>query len=152
MSKYREISPFKSAPNASLLPSKKQVAALCWRKGPKGKEVLLITSRDSGRWIIPKGWPMKRKENYEAAAQEAWEEAGVKPAKLKKKKIGSYKYVKELKKGGYAHVSAKVFPLKVKRLEKVFPEMKERKRMWISPKEAAKLVREPELRALLRKF
>lgn len=56
---------------------RQQYGALCFRFGEDGAvEILLITSRDSGRWIIPKGWPMKKKEPHEAAAVEAWQEAG----------------------------------------------------------------------------
>lgn len=129
-----------------------QVAALCWRKGRKGKEVLLITSRDTGRWIIPKGWPMDGLSGAETAAQEAWEEAGVKPADVKKKALGSYRYYKRLSGGKIVPVRAKVYRIKVKRLADRFPEVKERTRMWVSPKKAAKLVKEPKLKKLLRQF
>ena len=58
-------------------PPRLQVAALCWRRSGKGLRVLLITSRDTGRWVIPKGWPMRQRTEAEAAAREAYEEAGV---------------------------------------------------------------------------
>ncbi|HHX88347.1 MAG TPA: NUDIX domain-containing protein, partial [Paracoccus sp.] len=54
-----------------------QAAALCLREGNKGREVLLISSLKSERWILPKGWPMKGRTLAGAALQEAWEEAGV---------------------------------------------------------------------------
>ena len=59
-------------------PNRLQVAALCYRTGADGKEVLMITSRGTGRWIIPKGWPVEGKDGPASALQEAWEEAGVK--------------------------------------------------------------------------
>ena len=63
----------------ALRPERHQVAALCWRMGQGGAvEILLVTSRDTGRWVIPKGWPMDGKSASAAAAREAWEEAGVK--------------------------------------------------------------------------
>ncbi|TMV51704.1 NUDIX hydrolase, partial [Thioclava sp. BHET1] len=58
-------------------PKRLQVAALCFRGGGAATEVLLITSRDTGRWVVPKGWPMRGLDAAGAARQEAWEEAGV---------------------------------------------------------------------------
>ena len=58
-------------------PPRLQVAALCWRRSAKGLRILLITSRDTGRWVIPKGWPMRNRTEPEAAAREAYEEAGL---------------------------------------------------------------------------
>lgn len=132
---------------------REQVAALCYRKGKRGnKEVLLVTSRDTGRWIIPKGWPMKGKDAHEAAAQEAWEEAGVKPDKVGDDPLGSYQYDKVLDDGSKTPVEAKVFPVKVRKLKENYPEADERLRDWMSPRKAARLVSEPELKALLKKF
>lgn len=57
-----------------------QYAAICYRRTDDSSgpiEVLLITSRGTGRWVIPKGWPMAKKKPHEVASQEAWEEAGV---------------------------------------------------------------------------
>lgn len=134
-------------------PNRVQVAALCWRMGKKGqKEVLLITSRDTGRWVIPKGWPMDGLDGAGAAAQEAWEEAGVKPAKISRKAAGVYHYVKVLNNGLPAPVEAMVYPIKVAGLEKHFPEELERKRLWVTPEKAAEMVNEPELQELLRRF
>ena len=71
-----------------------QVAALPLTIGDDGvMRVLLLTSRETKRWVIPKGWPMKGRKPYEAAAQEALEEAGV-IGQAKKKPIGSYIYFK----------------------------------------------------------
>ena len=70
-----------------------QVAALPFRIKDGKIEVLLVTSRETKRWLIPKGWPMKGKKPHKAAAQEAEEEAGVK-GEIKNKPLGSYDYWK----------------------------------------------------------
>jgi len=133
-------------------PKKMQVAALCYRDGPKGREVLVVTSRDTGRWIIPKGWPMRGKESSEAALQEAWEEAGVRKGKASRDAVGHYNYDKRKAAGWSEPVQAWVYPIEVTELADKFPESKERKRKWVSPKEAANLVHEPELKDLLSQF
>ncbi|PTQ75644.1 NUDIX hydrolase [Celeribacter persicus] len=133
-------------------PDRVQSAALCWRKGKKGKEVLLITSRDTGRWIIPKGWPIDGLDGAGTAAQEAWEEAGVKPARVKREPVGLYHYIKKLDNGLPAPVETTVYPIEVDHLEGDFPEKGQRKRSWMSPKQAAALVEEPELKDLLLGF
>lgn len=127
-----------------------QFAALCYRLRKKEVEVLLITSRDSGRWIIPKGWPMDRLTPAEAAAQEAFEEAGV-IGKAKEMVIGLYSYRKETVDDQLPCVVA-VFPLKVQKLVKDYPEMAERDRRWFPARKAAEKVREPELRQILKNF
>lgn len=129
-----------------------QVAALCYRETRDGKEVLLITSRDTGRWIIPKGWPMRGKTDAQAAAIEAWEEAGVKPSNVEGDPIGSYDYDKMQGDGVALPVETQVYSVEVDRLAKAFPEVSERSRAWVSPDEAATLVEEPELQDILRAF
>jgi len=130
-------------------PTAQQVAALCYRDTTQGQEVLMITSRDTGRWILPKGWPMRDKTDAEAAAQEAWEEAGVKPAVIADTPIGSYGYDKVLDNGLAMPIETTVYAVEVDKLANKFPEAKERKRKWMRPDKAANLVDEPELRALL---
>ena len=76
-------------------PPRVQVGALCWRRTGKGVRVMLITSRDTGRWIIPKGWPMRNRTEAEAAAREAWEEAGLR-GDILDRSIGVYTYRKVL--------------------------------------------------------
>ena len=131
-----------------------QYGALCWRLTSDGKpEVLLITSRDTGRWVIPKGWPMKGKGPCEAALQEAYEEAGVE-GKVSEACAGLYSYTKVLgpdRSGGVPCVVA-VYALQVRKLLSDFPEVDERRRKWFSPKKAAQKVDEPELQELLRGF
>ncbi len=133
-------------------PRRAQVAALCYRGEGKDKEVLLITSRGTGRWILPKGWPMADKPAPQAAAQEAWEEAGVKDATLETTPIGQYSYDKELDNGTVTPCQATVFPLEVRELSDNFPESHERNRTWVRPNEAAEMVAEPGLKRLLRNF
>lgn len=133
-------------------PPQVQVAALPVRGKGKDKEVLLITSRGTGRWIIPKGWPMAGKSDAEAAAQEAWEEAGIKPQKVSPKPIGSYRYAKTGSQGIVTPIEAHVFLLKVDSLAKTYPELGQRKRKWFPPEEAAERVDEMGLKDLLRRL
>lgn len=133
-------------------PQRIQMAALCYRTEKSGKEVLLVTSRDTGRWIIPKGWPIAGKTSSETALQEAWEEAGVKEGQAAPKALGHYTYNKRFNAGWSASVKTMVFPVAVTKLSKAFPEAKQRTRKWVSPLQAANLVQEPELKKLLTEF
>lgn len=127
-----------------------QTGALPWRlAGNKGIEVLLVTSRRSGRWTIPKGWPMPGKTLAEAAAQEAFEEAGVKGT-VDPKPIGSFRHVKQKLVTGDLEVNIVVHPMWVDREFPKWPELGERKRKWFTPKDAAKRVDSAELGELIR--
>ena len=128
-----------------------QYAALPWRKTNDALEVLLITSRESRRWVIPKGWPMKDMEPGPCAAQEAFEEAGV-VGPTKRKALGVYHYDKRLRSGRLQHVRVLVYALEVREERDIWPEMTQRDRNWTTPAEAAILVDEPELRTLLARF
>ena len=132
-----------------------QFGALCWRAGKSGAEVLLISSRETGRWVIPKGWPMKGRSGPEAAAIEAWEEAGVK-GQITLAKLGQFTYEKILrrdtKKQTVQLCIVEVFPLEVTTLAPEFPEQRQRRRKWFAPEAAARKVAEAELRALLSAF
>jgi 8-oxo-dGTP pyrophosphatase MutT (NUDIX family) len=129
-----------------------QYAALPWRRRDDGRiEVLLITSRETRRWVIPKGWPMKGLKSPKTAAREAYEEAGVK-GDVAKKKLGEYHYEKRLRTGELQHVRVAVYPLEVKAEAKTWPEMAEREKLWTTAEEAAPLVDEPELKALIGRF
>lgn len=131
-------------------PRRLQVAALCYdQDGPK-KKILLITSRDTGRWILPKGWPIDGLDAAGAAVQEAWEEAGVTTSQEIPEPMGQFTYDKTMDSGGIATVEAHVFAIKVDTLEQEYPESGERSRKWVSPTQAADMVAEPELRELLR--
>jgi 8-oxo-dGTP pyrophosphatase MutT (NUDIX family) len=128
-----------------------QYAAICYRlrPGEQDVEVLLITSRESGRWVIPKGWPMDKKLPHQVAEREAWEEAGVK-GKARKKSFGYYTYLKSLVTGETVPSVVQVHLLEVGGMSAEFPEHGQRRLQWFSPNEAAVLVREPELKGLLR--
>ncbi|MFE3837486.1 NUDIX hydrolase [Pseudogemmobacter sonorensis] len=128
-----------------------QFAALCWRMHGGAPEILLITSRDTGRWIVPKGWPMKGRSPSGAAAREAWEEAGVE-GEVSDQAIGRYSYDKVLRRAQSLPCEVLVYPLRVRRLTDDYPERRQRRRKWFSPGKAARKVAEPELRALLAGF
>ncbi len=130
-----------------------QVGALCYRVSDKGRlKVLLVTSRRTGRWIIPKGWPMEGKTASEAAAQEAWEEAGVRGLACDRS-IGAFCYRKQRGPREAAILfRVEVFALRVVQLAERFPEQRARNRDWMTPEEAARQVAEPELAALLKSF
>ncbi len=126
----------------------KQVGALPFRCSKDGGvEVLLVTSRDTGRWIIPKGWPSKRLKDHAAAAREAREEAGV-VGKIRPKPVGDYVYLKR-RADSSRLVDVAVFLLAVRKERKRWPECKQRKRGWFPADAAARMVQEPRLRVLI---
>lgn len=127
-----------------------QFAALCYRVVDKKHQILLVTARNSGRWIIPKGWPMNGKTPADAALREAWEEAGV-LGKASAQIVGLYSYSKQTGDGNLPCVGL-VFPIRVKSLARKYPERNQRKRKWFSPKKAAQKVTDPELARILLKF
>jgi 8-oxo-dGTP pyrophosphatase MutT (NUDIX family) len=133
-------------------PKRLQVAALCLRDNDTGREVLLITSRDTGRWILPKGWPIDGLTAPGAALQEAWEEAGVQAGTITESPLGSYDYEKRLEGGVPVAVEVKVYAVEDVVLTDAYPEVDERNRRWLSPSEAATLVDESGLRDILRQL
>jgi 8-oxo-dGTP pyrophosphatase MutT (NUDIX family) len=128
--------------------ARRQVAALPLRLAKNGSiEILLVTSRDTGRWIIPKGWTSGRIKDCKAAAREAREEAGVK-GKILREAIGTYRYMKrEL--GNGVLVEVRVFLLKVSKRCKRWPEKRERRRAWFDIEDAASRVSDPGLSILI---
>lgn len=128
-----------------------QFGALCWRVKNEEVQVLLVTSRRSGRWIVPKGWPIDGETPADAAATEAWEEAGA-TGKAGTDCLGIFSYTKDADDGDDLSCVVAVFPLKVKKLARSYPEAKERQRKWFSQKKAAKQVDEPELRQIITQF
>ena len=121
----------------------KQVAALPYRIGDSGPEVLLITTRTNGKWSIPKGWPMKGRKAHAAAAIEAFEEAGV-VGRIGRRRLGRFMHRKEV---GSREVecAVEVFPLAVKQILNRWPEKQERKRQWFSGKQAARRIEQGDL-------
>lgn len=127
----------------------KQVGAIPVRKGTGGQlEVLLVTSRDTGRWIIPKGWTSKRLTDSKAAAREARQEGGV-TGKISSKPIGSYRYRKIELDGGHM-IDVNVYLLTVKKEKSRWSEQAQRERAWFDIKTAARRVRETKLADLIR--
>lgn len=125
-----------------------QVAALPYRIAVSGAvEILVITSRDTGRFIIPKGWPKKGYKKQEAAAMEAYEEAGV-AGKVSKKPVGTYTYWKRGV-GEFERLRVVVYPLQITKQRADWPEKGQRKMAWLSVEDAALLVDEPELASLI---
>lgn len=126
-----------------------QYAAICVRRSPNGRpKILLITSRGSRRWIVPKGWGIKNKKPHQVAKQEAWEEAGVK-GRARKKPCGYYTCSKLLADGELVPAIVQVHLLEVKMVLEEFPERGQRQSQWFEPHEAAAMVDEPELKRLL---
>ncbi|MFY0618650.1 MAG: NUDIX hydrolase [Shimia sp.] len=128
-----------------------QFAALAYRVRKNKTQVLLITSRGTRQWLIPKGWPMIGFKPHKAAAQEAWEEAGVigQPGKFG---LGKYRYRKERGPKRGQKINVMVFPLKVSKLSSAYPEKGQRNRKWLTPKKAAKRIQNPELAEIVRSF
>ena len=126
-----------------------QVAALCLRQTDGGQQVLMVTSRGTGRWIMPKGWPIAGRSTAEAALQEAWEEGGV-IGSVATEPVGSYAAVKVLASGVAQPCLVTVHPVTVTALADSYPEMAQRRRVWMAPEQAALSVEEDGLRALLR--
>ena len=145
--KYPKVTKKKSGDGAER---RSQYAALAWRLG-EGLEILLLTSRDTRRWVIPKGWPMKGRKPHATAAIEALQEAGL-LGKIEKKKLGSYHYRKRLKNGAALLLRVDVFPLRVVRQRKSWPEKDQRVTEWFTAEKAAELVHEPELSELIEAF
>lgn len=129
---------------------KLQMAALChWDEGA-GTRYLLVTSRDTRRWVIPKGWPIPGLTSNETALQEAWEEAGVRSSRASTLPVGRYWYAKRLTSGTDIPVETLVYSVTVQDLAHDFPEMLQRTRKWVTAEDAAGMVNEPELQSIFR--
>jgi 8-oxo-dGTP pyrophosphatase MutT (NUDIX family) len=128
---------------------RRQCAALPFRSGAdSGVQVMLLTSRDTGRWVIPKGWPNAREAPHASAEREALEEAGL-VGTVGRDSIGTYLYEKRLAGGAVVICEVLVFPLEVERQQDDWPEKEERQFQWFSPDDAANAVREPALRDII---
>ena len=142
----------KRSPSSAFAPigdaPRNQYGAICWRKAEAGLDILLITSRETGRWVIPKGWPMKGISAAASAAREAWEEAGVegKPCETC---LGVFSYEKMMPEDQSIPCAVAIYGVRVEKLSRRYPEQRQRRRKWFAAREAAGLVAEPELRALL---
>ncbi len=126
-----------------------QSAALCYRGHGDDMEILLVTSLETRRWILPKGWPKSGTDAAGTALEEAWEEAGIKQRSMTPMRIGRYHYDKRLSGGLPAATVVDVYAIEVTDLLEDYPEAGRRDRRWMSPREAAKLIGEPELKDLV---
>ena len=127
-----------------------QFAALCWRIRNGKVEICLVTTRNTGRWILPRGWPMHKQTPAQAAATEAYEEAGIKGDAIDHC-LGVYSYVKPLRTGD-APIVVLVYPVHARTVLSDWPEKGERRRKWLRPKKAAKKIAEPELQRIVANF
>ncbi|WP_246138048.1 NUDIX hydrolase [Maritimibacter fusiformis] len=128
-----------------------QFGVVPYRVTDEGKtEILVITARDNDRWILPKGWPMDGSTPAEAAATEAFEEAGVE-GQVAPMVLGLYSYRKAVN-GDDLPIVVTMFALRVDKVLKDWPEKRHRKRKWLSRKKAAALMKEPELAEIVRAF
>lgn len=132
-------------------PSFVQAAALCLRDTPKGREVVLVRTFQRRHWIIPKGWPIKNLSLAQAAAQEAWEEAGVR-GHVGTAPIGAFTYTKIRKSGLPVQCRPQIFLLEVTEVHDRYPEATKRERQWVSLSRAANMVQNSQLSAFLRKL
>ena len=126
----------------------RQCAALPFAEEKGELRVLLVTSRETQRWVLPKGWTEKRLSPHALAAKEAFEEAGV-VGEVEPRPIGRYRYLKRGPRDRVTPCSVRVFPLRVNRLLDDWPERRERQRRWFSAAEAAMAVEEGGLVTLL---
>jgi 8-oxo-dGTP pyrophosphatase MutT (NUDIX family) len=133
----------------------RQIAALPYRSAGDEADapvsILLVTSRETKRWVIPKGNPMSGLLPHAAAAVEAEEEAGVRGA-ICQTPLGSYRYRKRRKNGTSLMLDVDVFPLAVTQELESWKEKDERERRWFAVSDAAEAVEEPDLAALIRSF
>lgn len=94
---------------------------------------------------------MEGRTDYNAAKQEAFEEAGVR-GRIGKKSVGHFDYVKHLKNGAQKICRVDVYPLKVFNMKRVWPEKLERTRAWLSVEVAAERVGEEGLKSLILRY
>jgi len=129
-----------------------QFGILPWRISEGGtREILLLTSRETHRWVIPKGWPMKGRKPAETASQEAYEEAGLVGHIVGKRPLGNFHYEKQLAKRKIL-CEVRVFLFRVERQLDDWPEKDARETKWFDATEAAALVEEGGLAQIIERF
>ena len=130
----------------------RQFGTIAWRRSEDGQPlVLLVTSRETRRWVVPRGNPVPGLPPHLSAAQEAYEEAGVRGAATSEP-VGQYGYRKTRRSGRGVRARVTLYPLRVEEELEDWPEAGERERRWFAPAEAAEAVLEPELKMLLARF
>lgn len=125
-----------------------QYGVLPFRVESGQAQILLITTRETGRWMIPKGWPKRGVKPRKLAAREAYEEAGL-LGRVGKRACGHFRYAKRLRSGETVACEVEVYPLKVRQELEEWPEKSQRRKFWLAPADAARLVEEPGLAVLL---
>jgi 8-oxo-dGTP pyrophosphatase MutT (NUDIX family) len=131
--------------------SRKQYAALPYAVRDGELVVMLVTSRETRRWIIPKGWPEKHLQGHEVAELEAFEEAGlVGDASLTP--FASFEYLKRINPAKERRCTVDVFALAVREELDEWPEKGQRERAWLTPQQAASRVSDAKLGELLLNF
>ena len=129
---------------------RRQYGAIAWRRSRSGElKILLITSRERGRWIVPKGWPIKGETPAKVAALEAFEEGGV-FGDARSEPIGAYDYLKILRDGSTALCRVVLFGIEVRGTLVNWPERSQRKRSWFTVSEAGRTVSDSQLARVLR--
>jgi 8-oxo-dGTP pyrophosphatase MutT (NUDIX family) len=129
-----------------------QYAALPYRLNRRSRtEIMLVTSRGTHRWIIPKGWPQRGRTAPDSAAREALEEAGV-IGSVGRRSVGSFSYEKRLRNGAVVVCEVRGFPLKVTRQSRQWPEKDQRHIKWLPAKEAAETVQEDKLSEIIHRL
>ena len=146
----RQRQHFQIAKALSAAP-KVQHGALPWRWVDGTLEIMLVTSRETGRWVIPKGWPHDGMSSARSAAQEAFEEAGITGA-ITKKEIGRFRYLKFIGTDDAIECIVHLHAMEVEEELARWPEKAQRVRKWFLRHEAAEAVDEPELRELILSF
>src|SRR5215471_19449128 len=140
-----------SSPRKITAAKRVQYGALPYRLTARSRpQFMLVTSRETRRWIIPKGWPKKGKSPHHSAAREAFEEAGVVGA-VGRRSVGSFSYEKRLKNGVAVVCHVRVFALEVTRQSRQWPEKQERVVKWLSASQAGEKVSEPRLSQIIRR-
>lgn len=137
-------------PSAKKTELRLQFGALCYRVNNGKLQILLVTGRKSGRWTIPKGWPVNKATPAQAALTEAYEEAGVK-GRIDGDCLGIYQHFSSKTKSRVPRMVA-VYPVRVKKRLDDYPEKGSRKVRWYTPRKASKRVVSPELSQMLLSF
>jgi len=124
-----------------------KIGAIPFKITDKGLSILFVTSQTRGRWILPKGNLKKNESKKKACKREAFEEAGVKGKVLKDFPMTVVIGKSQKKKIEQELVT--YFPLLVHKNENVWPEIKDRKRLWVPLEEAKSIVEDDDFLQLL---
>ena len=138
----------KPKPNARKKHPRQQFAALPIAMREGEVVVMLVTSRETQRWVLPKGWAEPDLAPHELAAKEAFEEAGLVGA-VSPEPIGRYSYDKRLSGGRCVPCEVGVFTMQVERQLDSWPEQQQRRTGWFTLAQAAMAVDEGDLVTLL---